>query len=282
MKASRTSDCSSSSPNLPQPCAFWGRDGSTLSAVIRNGWDDGRLRSLTKNSPAKATGAHVSIVGHITQDELRRYLDTTEAANGFANRFLWVCVARSKCLPDGGNISKVDFHEILKRLDKAVDFARQAGRVRFDDEARTIWHGVYPALSEGKPGLLGAMISRAEAQAVRLALLYALLDCSAAIQKPHLLAAIALWDYCEHSARYIFGDALGYPEADLILEALRRNPPGLTRTQISALFNRNRSAGQIGQAIAVLVREGRIRSESIETDGRTAELWFAISARTPG
>ena len=38
---------------------------------------------------ATATGAQVSIVGHITQDEFRRYLTATEAGNGFGNRFVW-------------------------------------------------------------------------------------------------------------------------------------------------------------------------------------------------
>src|SRR5262249_4622879 len=63
-------------------------DGNTLSAIIRQAWDDGNLRSLTKSSPARATDAHISIIGHITKDELRRYLEDTETANGFANRFL--------------------------------------------------------------------------------------------------------------------------------------------------------------------------------------------------
>ena len=40
---------------------------------------------MTK-SPAKATDAHISVIGHITTDELRRSLTRTEAANGFANR----------------------------------------------------------------------------------------------------------------------------------------------------------------------------------------------------
>src|SRR5262249_45073504 len=80
-----------------------GREGNTLSPVIRHAWDTGELRSLTKNSPAKATGAHISIIGHVTRDELLRMLDNTEAANGFGNRFLWICVKRSKLLPEGGS-----------------------------------------------------------------------------------------------------------------------------------------------------------------------------------
>ncbi len=75
------------------------RDGNTLSPVIRSAWDSGHLRILNKNSPASATGAHVSIIGHITRDELLRYLSSTEYANGFGNRILWGCVRRSKALP---------------------------------------------------------------------------------------------------------------------------------------------------------------------------------------
>jgi len=66
---------------------------------------DGRtLQNLTKNSPARATGAHISSIGHITADELRRYLTATESANGFGNRQLWICTKRSKLLPEGGTI----------------------------------------------------------------------------------------------------------------------------------------------------------------------------------
>src|SRR5690348_3327012 len=47
-----------------------------------------------------------------------------------------------------------------------------------NEESRLIWREVYPELSEGKPGLLGAVTSRAEAQTMRLACIYALLDSS--------------------------------------------------------------------------------------------------------
>ncbi len=41
---------------------------------------------------------------------------------------------------------------------------------------------------------------------MRLALLYALLDKSRLIQAPHLLAALAFWEYCERSVLHVFGD----------------------------------------------------------------------------
>src|SRR5262249_55631690 len=119
------------------------REANTLSAVIRQAWDRGDLRTLTKRNVAKATGAHISIVGHITREELRRFLTDTAAVNGFANRFLWVCVQRSKFLPDGGELSKVDFSSFRRDLAEAVNFGRKAGDMMRDGEAREIWHAVY-------------------------------------------------------------------------------------------------------------------------------------------
>jgi hypothetical protein len=126
------------------------REGNTLSAVLRHAWDSGHLSSLTKNSPAKATGAHISIVGHVTKDELLRYLSNTEAANGFANRFLWVCVRRSKLLPEGGALREKDLFPLAQKVREALHFARNVGEVWRDEEAREIWRQVYRALSEGE------------------------------------------------------------------------------------------------------------------------------------
>jgi hypothetical protein len=94
-------------------------------------------------------------------------------------------------------------------------------RLRRDAEATAIWQDVYPSLSEGAPGLFGAATSRAEAQVLRLSVLYAALDRSAVITADHLLAALAVWRYAEESARWIFGDATGDPTADTIIGALR-------------------------------------------------------------
>jgi hypothetical protein len=139
-------------------------------------------------------GAHIRIIGHITVDELRRYPDRTKCGNGFANRFLCLCVKRSKYLPDGGNLSDNALKPLVKRLAQAIGYARAIEEVTMGDHARTIWHAVYLELSEGLSGLLDAVTSRAEAQAIRLALLYALLDQSSVIQPTHLKAGLAVWE----------------------------------------------------------------------------------------
>jgi hypothetical protein len=247
------------------------RQGNVLSAMTRDAWDTGDLATLTKNSPTKSSGAHVSIIGHITQGELKRYLTRTEAANGFGNRILWFCVRRSKVLPEGGRIHEVDFAQFLKQLGEAVTFAAEAGEVGRDPEARSLWAQVYPELSEGKPGMVGALTSRAEAQVLRLSMIFALLDSEVFVRPQHLLPALALWDYCESSVQYIFGQAIGDPVADTIFSALKAKPDDLTRTEINNLFGRNQSSVRIQNAIAELLRQELITIETIETGGRPGE-----------
>jgi hypothetical protein len=100
------------------------RDGNTLTSIIRQAWDSGTLRTMPK-STLSATGAHISIIGHITVEELRRYITETELASGFANRFDWLCVRRSKCLPNDEDrlIPKDKLLEIVERLRGALSFA---------------------------------------------------------------------------------------------------------------------------------------------------------------
>lgn len=253
------------------PLKVMARAGNTLSATIRQAWDSGMLRILTKNSPVKATGAHISLLGHITKGELLRYLNDTELGNGFANRFLWVCVKRSKVLPEGGG--SPDYREIVPRLKSALDRARMIGELKRETEARRIWAGIYPELSEGKTGLFGAVTARAEAQVLRLSVLYAALDGDTEIHPAHLMAALAVWGYCEASARYIFGDALGDPVADRILQMLRQSPEGLSRTNIYQLFSKHTPAARIEQALGLLQTSGRARCEIKETGGRPLEVW---------
>ena len=249
------------------------RRGNTLSPVLRAAWDGTPLSTLTRNNRARATETHVSLIGHITIEELRRRLDATEAANGFGNRFLWICVRRSKLLPEGGTPPQHDLNNLATRLRRAQDQARRQGCLGRDAHARDLWHEIYPSLTHGFPGLAGTLTSRAEAQVTRLGLAYALLDEADAIAEQHLRAALALWEYSARSVLHIFGDSTGNPDADAILRALRATPSGLTRTEIRDLFGRNLPAARIDQALALLLEHGRAHFEKETTGGRPTERW---------
>lgn len=247
------------------------RSGNTLSARVRDAWDRGDLGSMTKNDPLKATNAHISIVAHITDDELRRYLDRTETGNGFANRFLFVCVQRSKFLPDGGQ--DIDWGDLIEKLAEIAQRAKDIGQMTRTAGASKLWHEVYPKLSEGRPGLMGAVTARAEAQVLRLSMIYALADGSQEIDRPHLEAALEVWRYCEASARYVFGEQLGDPLADEILQRLRAAPEGMTQTELSNSFGRHTKSNQLARALEFLTLQHMVRSEEVETGGRPTTRW---------
>ena len=108
-----------------QALAVMKREGNIVSRVIRDAWDSlPVLRTLTKQSPSKATGAHISVVGHITTQELQQTLDHTSMANGYANRFLFACVRRSKLLPHGGALDSQTVAELGKKTYEALEHAR--------------------------------------------------------------------------------------------------------------------------------------------------------------
>ena len=120
--------------------------------------------------------------------------------------------------------------------------------------------------------MVGALLGRAEAQVMRLAALYALLDKSNAIKQVHLEAALALWQYAEDSVQYIFGDVTGERIADKILKEIRRCGE-LTDSKISALFNRNILAIQLDEAKRWLQKRKLIESKMIDSNGRPGRVW---------
>src|SRR5437762_3844002 len=100
------------------------------------------------------------------------------------------------------------------------------------------------------------------------------MDRSAFVCEPHLSAALALWNYAEASAKFIFGDALCDSLADEILGKLRIHPLGLSRTDISSSLGRNRRGQDIDRALHVLEERG-LAWKHVEKghQGRPVERW---------
>lgn len=258
-------------PEFSSMLKVMSREGNSLSGVLRTAWDDGNLSTLTKNSPLKATGAHFGLVGHTTKEELLRYLDSTERGNGFANRILWCLVRRSKLLPDGDPIPDAVLNDLAGKMGTLVEWARMDRYICRNPMAANLWRQVYAQLSADRPGLSGAILNRAEAQTLRISLLYALLDQSPTIKIEHLRAAIAVWDVCEASVLSVFGDRTGDVVADRILDELASKEE-LTRDEVVNLFNRHRT-DEVDRAVSMLERIGRILKESRATKGRPVTLY---------
>ena len=252
------------------------REGSTLSAILRALWDNGDAAVRTRTTRTRCTGAHVSIIGHVPIDEVRMELTRTQASNGFANRFLWIAVRRARVLPFGGGLAAGELLELQADTADCVRRAQTLTQASFTPDARELWASAYEQLSEGRAGMLGSILARAEAHVARLALIYALTDAASTITVEHLQAALALWRYAEASAAYIWGDAIGDPVADDILRELRLRKDGMTRSEIRELLGGSYNADRIQAALEVL-RRHRLAwmVKELGGQGRPAERWHA-------
>ncbi len=251
------------------------REISTLSPTLRSGWDGRPLAILTRTAPARATSAHIALIGHITQDELRRHTTTIELANGYLNRILIVACRRQRLLPEGGHHDPLHGTALTGLLAATLKHAQTAGDVRLDPAARDLWHDAYHQLARPLPGVRGQITARAEAHTIRLALLYTLADGKRQIGPQHLQAAIALHHYASRSAAWALNGATGEPLAEQIHAALKTHPAGLTRSQISNTLKHNQPAGEIDHALRALQSTGRATVTQIATGGRPAQLWTA-------
>ncbi len=251
-----------------------GREISTLSPTLRSGWDARPLAILTRTSPARASTAHICVIGHITQHELRRHTTSLELSNGYINRLLLIACRRQRLLPEGGAPDPLHGTGLERLLAAALHQARRTGQVRLDSDARELWHHAYHKLAiQPQDEIVAQITARAEAHVIRLALIYTLADGQRQIGTPHLQAALALQEYAARSAAWALSGATGDPLTEQIHATLRQHPGGLTRSQISQTLNHNQPAGQIEAALHALHGADRVTATQIATGGRPAQLW---------
>ncbi len=201
------------------------REGSTLSPMVRDAWDGVPMGRILAREQAVVHSHHVGILAHVTPVELRQKLTGSDAANGFGNRFIWLGVRRSRLVPfPESPVKRVD-RALLDDLGAAIEEAQMPGSLNWSPEARDEWESLYLELAlQGRYGLFASMTARTEAQIVRLALVYALIDRASAIGVVHLQAARALWAYAERSVAYVFGSSTGDRHADALRDLIADGP----------------------------------------------------------
>jgi len=249
------------------------REENTLSAVMRDAWDGKPMGVLTRKDPLKVRNVSLSTIAHITRKELLDRLTSTDRANGFANRFLFIWTQRVKLLPKG-DMGNLDCNAVVAKLHAALEAARGAGALKRNAETEKIWAEEYKRLTTRGETMTDALLSRAEAHVVRLSLLYALLDGAREIRKEHLYAALAVWDYSEESVRYVFGDAAD-PDYTKILRKLEDGP--LTTGEIRrVVFGDHKSSEWVSEKLDELrgLRKVRIGEKQLKT--KTVDAWFTL------
>ena len=256
-----------------------GRELSTLSPTLRSAWDGRPLALLTRTAPARATEAHISIIGHITQTELRRHTTTVEIANGFLNRFIFAAVRRVRLLPEGGDPDPLKGTGLGRYLTSMLTHAahRRQSHARPRRARAVVAHlpAAHPARRRPRSGSSPPAPKRTRSGSRSST------RCSTdrrpsspSTSTPRSRSGTTP----QRSAAWALGQATGDPLAEHIHAALARSPDGLTRTQIRDLCQRNLPADRVEQALATLAAAGRAQQQRILTGGRPAELWTAAPA----
>ena len=177
-----------------------------------------------------------------------------EVFNGLGNRVLWACVRRSKVLPFGGSCDRPGSPGWQATW--LWPYSRPGTSVqRWSDSGRKLWEAEYGRLTEDRPGLWGAITSRAEAHVLRLAMI---LSSWTWVPRSRTPTSTPRWQSgatAIAAPAYLFQGSLGDRDADAILAALRARPGGMTRTEISGdVFGRNCSASALDRALGKLLK----------------------------
>ena len=106
-----------------------------------------------------------------------------------------------------------------------------------------------------------------------------MLDRTPTIGKAHLKAGLAVWRYCDASAKYIFGGKVGDTISDTIFAALKdAGQDGLTRTDIARLFSHAISSSRVDTALNKLINSKLARYHQKQTGnrGRPVTVWISV------
>ena len=192
------------------------REGNTLSAALRDGWDGVSMKPATKSSRLWATDPHIAMIGAVTPGELLGLMASRELTNGFANRFMMFWAERTKMLAFPRATSQQDVDALAKRVLAVLTFCRAERwaekdhmRVELSPDARKRYEKLYMGeLNDNSAGeRITALIERRAPMLLRMAMLFALCDLTTTVEVHHIDAALAWVRYSVESVKFIFASA---------------------------------------------------------------------------
>ena len=250
------------------------RKENTLSAFLRSAYDGKQLGNLAAGNLIYLPNSHISLLVHSSPFELESVVEKVDFANGFANRFIWTYCERTHRVSDlrGKEFNMPD--ELKSALVQSVMYGRTICQVEIDTEAEAIWKGLYDDGQMDSPsGKMGELLVRGPSHIFRIAMIYALTQSSAIIRRPHLEAALAVWDYIIKSSYFIFGSTQS-PFESKILTTLQIKG-ALTQSEIvHDIFGRNLDKNGIDGLRSSLLNKGLIEITTKHSgSGRPTTIW---------
>ncbi len=248
-----------------------GRQGSTLSAMIRLLFDGGTLTRNCVSGETEAKDYFCGLVGHITPEELRLRLSASDQTNGLANRFLFIAShARQSVIWFQDDDGRVNLPTSTPGV-TVGDLARQGastGFLKLGTDARDWLKRAHASRCYASNNPL---LGRLWTHFCRIAVVYAVLDGSKSVEICHLEAAAAIVDYAEATTAMVFPSRPVATLADKIRQAVvRAGEDGVTLTELSKALPRGLAPTERDAAVGELKTEGSIEEIRVPGSGRTS------------
>ena len=248
-----------------------GRQGSTLSAMIRLLFDGGTLTRNCVSGETEAKDYFCGLVGHITPDELRLRLSASDQTNGLANRFLFIAShARQSVIWFQDDDGRVNLPTSTPGV-TVGDLARQGastGFLKLGTDARDWLKRAHASRCYASNNPL---LGRLWTHLCRIAVVYAVIDGSKSVEVCHLEAAAAIVDYAEATTAMVFPSRPVATLADKIRQAVvRAGEDGVTLTELSKVLPRGLAPTERDAAVGELKTEGSIEEIRVPGSGRTS------------
>lgn len=242
------------------------RDRSTLSAMLRQIFDNATLSRRVAAGTTKASGHCVSMFAGITPEELLVRFTALSATNGLGNRMLWAWSESTVDLPQGG--PAVDVIPIARRL---ATYIKNAPRQTFtkDAAAQAWWEQHYhwmKHLPDVSP-TLRPVVRRASDQIGRVALIYAVSMGAPHVTVTHLEAGLAWMRYSIATVQGVLGGLVMDETQARIMAALRAAEVPVNRRDLHSVLSRHALAGEIDRALERLSDAGLCWVWTAESSG---------------
>ena len=269
------------------------RESSILSSIIRNAFDGKSLAPLTKHNKVRATNPHIVLAAQITEKELiKRTNGSAEMSNGFLNRFLFFSVRRERLvsLPKRTSFDVID--NLANKLNDIISTVKinKTKEMSMSQDAKDYWDAYYAYYTAEVNGKIGELSSRHDVYRLMFAMIFALLDKRLIIETIDIERACLWIDYAQESIRFIYANTEEDAKqkgcdtlADQILEKIKIKP--MTRTEISASFNRNKKSSELKEAITQLLNASPplisvnvTKNESFQNRPKTSEVFTYVGA----
>jgi hypothetical protein len=255
------------------------QQNNQLPSLLAMAFEQSELALIVPRRGLVTHRVGLSLLGRVSQDQIRDALTGDSRWHGLASSVLWVAERGSPASSPGWNVDKDLKDELICELALAIRFADKTARVCLSPDAKLLCSDLSGELHRAM-GVSDSSPSASEGHLHRLVTIYALLNRNSIVEPAHVEAAMAFLRYCASSAQLVFTDHRTDEMTERVVAALNEGPK--TQTQLHALFSRKLKASQLNRVLTYLLSRGLVSASKLCEGGRPTIIWKRVPALTGG